>query len=197
MIDQSRALWCTAASSRPFFKIRALATVLALLNCLNFSGATAAWAAASAQLEYQVKAGFICNFIKYVEWPPSKDNGPLSICILGKTPSDDAFDSMKGRTVRNRVIAVRRIGTMEELGDCEVLFISASQKRNLPHILAALEGRGVLTVSDMKRFVDSGGMIGFVTHGENLRFEINLKAATRAGLRLSSQLLKLASALIE
>ena len=154
----------------------------------------------SAPQEYKVKAAFLYNFTLFVEWPAEAFTGndsPLTVCILGKSPFGEAMDSLRGKMAKKRKLVIRQINRVEEMGNCHVLFVSTSEKMHLPNILAAIKNQNVLTVSDMDRFAQAGGIINFITLEDKVRFEINLKAAQQAGIRISSQLLKLARDVIE
>ena len=154
----------------------------------------------SAPQEYKVKAAFLYNFTLFVEWPAEAFTGndsPLTVCILGKSPFGGALDSLRGKTAKKRKLVIRQINRVEEMGNCHVLFVSTSEKMHLPNILAAVNNQNVLTVSDLDRFAQTGGIINFITLEDKVRFEINLKAAQQAGIRISSQLLKLARDVIE
>ncbi|OHE22205.1 MAG: hypothetical protein A3J94_01770 [Syntrophus sp. RIFOXYC2_FULL_54_9] len=171
-------------------------TLVALLSAVPWN----LFAEDSASREYKVKAAFLYNFTLFVEWPtetfPANDS-PLTICILGKSPFGDALGSLRGKTVKTRKLAVRQINSVQEMRGCQVLFVSASEKMQLPNILAAVKNLNVLTVSDLDRFAEAGGIINFITLEDKVRFEVNLKAAQQARLKISSQLLKLARDVIE
>lgn len=154
----------------------------------------------SAPQEYKVKAAFLYNFTLFVEWPTeafSGNDSPLTVCIFGKSPFGDALGSLKGKTVKTRKLALRQIDSVQEMRGCQVLFVSASEKMQLPNILAAVKNQNVLTVSEMDSFAAAGGIINFITLEDKIRFEVNLKAARQARLKISSQLLKLARDVIE
>jgi YfiR/HmsC-like len=146
--------------------------------------------------EYEVKAAFIYNFAKYVSWPEastSEKKKPFVIGVIGKDPFGQALDAaMRGRSVEGRAVFVERYGKVEEVADCDILFISSSEKNNLHRILEALHKAPVLTVGDMDQFAERGGMINLTTEEKRVRFEINVEAAERAGLKPGSQLLRLA-----
>ena len=145
--------------------------------------------------ENQVKAAYLFNFAKYVEWPASafSDPGaPLVIGIIGKSPFGEAIDSLAGRTAKGRKVQVRQSSRMDKLGGIQMLFIASSEKPRLREILGAVHNSSVVTVSDIKGFCDLGGMIGLMTRGEKVQFEVNIGNAERAGLKISSQMLKLA-----
>jgi hypothetical protein len=150
--------------------------------------------------EYEVKAAFLYNFAKFTEWPAGSfagDQAPLTICVLGDDPFGKAFNPIRSKTVKNRPVAVREIADVDAAGGCHLLFIAASEQTHADAILGSLGKRSVLTVSDMKKFAQSGGMISFVMVDDKVRFEINNGAADRAGLKISSQILKLARNVIE
>lgn len=148
--------------------------------------------------EYQVKAAFILNFANYVDWPAgalSRDT--ITIGILGQDPFDGALDSLSGKTVGGRRVQIRRFDEPEEAAGANILFIGASERRDLPRILRAVRGRPILTIGDSNGFATAGVMINLVVLRKRVCFEVNLTAAKRAGLLVSSQLLKLAREVIE
>ena len=152
-------------------------------------------AAAQEANEYQVKAAFLFNFAKFVEWPSTAGadpNAPMVIGILGKDPFGPEIDrAIEGKTVNGRRLAVKRFSSLEAYEHCNILFVSSSERTNLSRILAAVRNRSVLTVSETDRFAQLGGIINFITIENRIRFEINQAAATRAGLKISSKLLSL------
>ncbi len=179
--------------------LRALPAVLRLATITGACAASAALPNAHAQSpevrEYQIKAAFIYNFLKFVDWP--RDALPdgsetINICVLRDDPFADALESIKGKTVKSRRVAVRRIEPGRELETCQVVFIGSSEGKRLPRVIESLQGLNVLTVGEMDRFVELGGIINFFVQNNRLRFEINVNSAERAGLKLSSQLLSLA-----
>ena len=154
-----------------------------------------AYAKSPASQEYQVKAGFLFNFAKFIEWPADafKDaNNFLIIGIIGRDPFGDALDVLEQKSIADRKILIRRFASVEDLQRCHILFISNSEKENLPNIFKAIRKWHILTVGEMKGFPQSGGMINFILVDNKIQFEINVDAAQRANLRISSQLLKLA-----
>jgi hypothetical protein len=153
--------------------------------------------AAATGGEYQVKAAFIYKFATYVRWPATAGvdaTAPFVIGVLGKDPFGSALSEVvRGQNIQGRVILVRSVARVEEALRCDLVFVSSSERDNLPQIVAALRGVPVLTVSDVDQFAEQGGMIGLVTTGDNhIRFNINKTAIERPGLRASSQLLHLA-----
>jgi hypothetical protein len=151
-----------------------------------------------AQLpEYQVKAAFIFNFTKFVEWPASAfTNAKSALCIgvLGDNPFGTDLEKLaQYKSVDERPLVVRACRNLQEATNCHILFISASEKDRLPEIFKALRGLAVLTVSETDGFTDAGGMVNFVAEGKKIRFQINDTNARGAGLKISSKLLSLAS----
>jgi hypothetical protein len=146
---------------------------------------------ASPPSEYQIKAAFLLNFTKFIEWPAAEGAGStFSICVLGEDPFGPVLDQLvEGETVGGRKIAVRRIRT-EGAGSCEILYVS-KQEQNIRAVLAGA-GAGVLTVGEGDEFLDGGGMVAFILENRRVRFSIDQGAARKAGLKLSSRLLAVA-----
>ena len=153
--------------------------------------------------EYEIKAAYLFTFGRFVEWPsrkerdeaPSAASVPFTICVLGTDPFGPALDAtIADGTVRGRKAVGRRIVEASEATACHIVFISTSEERRLDAVVRDLARAQVLTVSDIPQFVDRGGMIQFVMAGNKVRFEINLPPARDAGLTMSSELLKVASA---
>lgn len=147
--------------------------------------------------EYQVKATYLYNFGRFVQWPPNvvaaQDNS-FPICVLGQDPFGPTLDStLAGESLDGKPVVVRRISRAQEVGDCRIMFISSTEENHLKQILAVLEKALVLTVSDMPDFSRRGGMIQFILEGSRVRFEINLASAEAARLIVSAELLKVAA----
>lgn len=169
--------------------------VPSILLCLALAGsANPRMQAADESLEYQVKAAFLLNFVKFVEWPASAFAAPdssLSICIVGADPFGNALDRLiSGETVNGRRLAVERIKRTEPPKNCQVLFLSKAE-REMNKTLPAL-APGLLTVGEGDNFLREGGMIGFVIENRRVRFDINQAAAEKADLKLSSKLMSVA-----
>ena len=174
---------------------RARQCVLLLLGvCTAFLFASPDSAEAQQASEYEVKAAFLLNFTKFVEWKPdafNDANSPLTICILGPDPFGPAINLIiENELVNSRRLAVRRIAEVPVGKTCQVLFIS-SKGRELRRILGQVSP-GVLTVGNSDDFIESGGMIQFIVENRRVRFEIARSVAEKRGLQLSSQLLKVA-----
>ena len=145
--------------------------------------------------EYQVKAAFLYNFLKFVDWPatPAEQMGPIELCVLGKDPFGGALERVvDGKTVNGRPLTIRRIGDIAAARSCHVLFVSASEAGRVREITKAVHTWSVLTVSEIDRFSERGGIVTFLMEGQRVRFRINPKAAASAGLKISSKLLQLA-----
>ncbi|MFH1573706.1 MAG: YfiR family protein [Acidobacteriota bacterium] len=141
--------------------------------------------------EYQLKAAFLFNFAKFIEWPAAAEDTTLSLGILGDDPFGEAFDPIEGQMVGGRRLAVRRSVRLDELEHCHMLFVCPSEQEQFDEILAHFKGRDVLLVGDVEGFARRGGMINFFLHGNKLRFEVNVNALERTDLKVSSKLLKL------
>ncbi len=144
--------------------------------------------------EYQVKAVMLFNFAHFVEWPPAAfadPSAPLVIGVLGEDPFGISLDeAVHGEKVGLRPLLVRRYQRTEDLDTCHLLFISRSEAGRLEEIIARLQNRSILTVSDAEGAALRGIMIRFVTEENRIRLRINLNAAKAAGLVLSSKLLR-------
>jgi hypothetical protein len=155
--------------------------------------ASSCLAQAQGASEYQVKAAFLLNFMKFVGWPPSafeNPNSPFSICILGDDPFGSDIDQLvAGESISGRRVTIERLQRGPVPKSCQVLFISKSERD--PGILSGL-GPGVLTVSDRDRFLTEGGMIAFVIEDRHVRFDINQRAASRALLTMNARMLNVA-----
>jgi len=147
--------------------------------------------------EYEVKAAFLYNFARFVEWPPDTFHdaeAPFVIAVVGHDPFGSVLDdTVAGKTVLGRRIEVRRASRADEVGDAQIVFVSASERAAVPSILKALDRPGRLTVGEVDGFAEHGGTINFTMQGRKVRFEINPTQAEQARLKMSSQLLKLAT----
>ncbi|HYP16531.1 MAG TPA: YfiR family protein [Opitutus sp.] len=148
---------------------------------------------ASGNHELEVKAVFVFNFARFVQWPAEaeRETEPVVIGVLGRDPFGPTLDAVvRGEKVGGRPLIVRRIARVEEALECHEVFISASEERDLPRILAFLDGKPVLTVSDIPDFAGRGGMIGLVPSSGRTRIQINAEVAKAAQLVISSKLLR-------
>lgn len=164
------------------------------------AAATLAWAPAQGQPraagEYEVKAAFLFNFARYVEWPADgfpPEGDPIVVTVLGEDPFGETLDStLRDRTIQKRPLVVRRVARVEEVGNSQIVFIGKTASEDLPRILQRLDDAPVLTVGETAQFAQRGGMISFRKERDRIGFEINLASTERAHLKVSSQLLKLA-----
>jgi YfiR/HmsC-like len=147
-------------------------------------------------LEYQVKAAFLLNFTKFVEWPATAfaaPNAPITICVIGQDPFGAILDrTVEGESVGTHRIRARRLLPDDDLKSCHILFISQSERGQVAQIVSRLHDSSVLTVSELPGFADAGGMIEFLIEAGKTRFYINAATAGAAGLKLSSRLLRVA-----
>jgi hypothetical protein len=146
--------------------------------------------------DYQVKAAYLTNLGRFVSQWSAKAGSPdetFDICVLGQDPFGPDLDrAVKGEKIGASPLAAKRVSGPQDTAACRVLFIGPSSDAQLSATLASLGTAPVLTVSDSPDFVKRGGMVQFVLDGDHVRFAINIAAARRAGLTLSSELLKLA-----
>ncbi|MGZ8829666.1 MAG: YfiR family protein [Thermoanaerobaculia bacterium] len=145
--------------------------------------------------EYQVKAAYLLNFARFVEWPADvlPASSPLDIVVVG----DDSFGVLRGTSANGHTIRLQHLRWDDVLTPYQIVFISASEEAHLPEILRNLGHNSVLTVSDIDRFSLRGGVIEFRMVGNRLRFDINRSAAIAAQLNISSKLLSVARAVHE
>jgi hypothetical protein len=174
--------------------LRTATAILSLLASLCVTAGYPVRAADDQPSEYQVKAAFLLNFTKFVEWPATAfadEHSPLAICILGEDPFGNALNQIvKGEAVNGRELAVERIRRAPSPKSCQVLFVAKSEKE-VPRILAGV-GPGVLTVGDQENFLQEGGMVAFVIENRRVRFDIRQSAAGNAMLTISSRLMNVA-----
>jgi YfiR/HmsC-like len=167
------------------------AVLLLLLACT-----VAAQPAAGSPADVQVKAAYLYKFGAFVRWPSSAANGnEFPICVLGRDPFGNILDStIEGESLGRKKLTAVRISSAREATRCRIVFISSSEEGRLQSVIAELSQIPVLTVSDIPQFAERGGMIGFVLQNARVRFEVNDTSAQKSGLTLSSQLLKIATA---
>jgi hypothetical protein len=173
-----------------------LVPVLAILLSLGLPGLAAPVSAQTAAGEYDIKAAFLYNFAKFVEWPPDAfdaPGSPMTLCIVGKDPFGDTLDTLvRGETLQGRRMTVHRTRDLLEIRDCHIVFLSQGERSRQSEVLATVRGARILTVGESDGFLADGGIIRFVLHANRVRFEVNLASAERNGLKISSQLLRLA-----
>jgi hypothetical protein len=147
----------------------------------------------SKPTEYEVKATYLYKFGRFVEWPAKVESDSFSICVLGQDPFGPALNAtIANETIAGKNVVAKRIPAPQDAVNCRVLFIGSSENTRLKQILSTLRDASVLTVSDLPEFTQRGGMVQFISEGDRVRFEVNLATAERAGLTMSSELLKVA-----
>jgi hypothetical protein len=174
--------------------LRALVLVLALLLLAGIVPDVGA--AQSSPREYEVKAAFVYNILKFVEWPQDKVSrgNTIRLCILGRVPDATPFLALDGQDLSGKRLVVTHLTDRTELRECDVLFIAVSEERRLPQIMDALAGAPVLTLGDTEGFAQRGVVLNFYLVKDKVRFEINIEAARRSGFHISAKLLRLAGA---
>jgi hypothetical protein len=153
-------------------------------------------AADSPRSEYELKAAFLLNFARLVEWPASsfpEKNGDVVLCVIGR----DLYDATRSENLENQRVGDRRVRVVQisdpdDVTECHVAFLCATHRSRDDEVIEASRGGGVLTVGESPGFARSGGVINFYQEEKKIRFEINQQAAQRAGLKISSRLLRLA-----
>ncbi len=141
----------------------------------------------------QVEAAYLYNFGKFTRWPAATSGGPLVLCVAGQDAIDQILTQMvAGERIQGRPLEVKRLESTRDAGSCSILFLGAGERDWADTYLVAVSGKPVLTVSEAPDFVERGGVIQFVLSGHHVRFSVNLTAASRNGLQLSSELLKVA-----
>jgi hypothetical protein len=165
-----------------------------LLQALFFNSLS--MSAQETPSDYRVKATYVLNFLRFIQWPDDAFSGPKAPVVIGIVGEDPFGNQLPqvilGKTVQGRNLVIRRYKAGEDLRGSHFLFISASEKKRLPQILAGLRGSSVLTIAEMDRFIEAGGVIQFTFENSRIRFAVNVDAADRARLKVSSKLLSVA-----
>ena len=147
--------------------------------------------------DYQIKAAFLFNFAKFVEWPPGSfknPTDPINLCVLGVTLVGRALeDTVRNKLVDGRALAVRELTNVHQAADCQILFVSVSEQKRLRAIIDASKFSDVLTVGETDTFIAEGGVLAFNLDNGRIHFDINLQAAQLERLRVSSKLVSLAT----
>ena len=177
------------------YRIRRAA--LCAIACLLFLiGSVNAMPGNDGNVEYPVKLAFLYNFTKFVEWPANSysDTGaPLVICVVGDDPfSPELERQLDTKTVEGHEVEIRKLKPTDNLNVCHIVFIPATAKEQEARIVKELAGSSTLTVGETNGFEALGGIIDFIVEGNKIHIEVNLLAADRAGLKISSKLLSIA-----
>lgn len=172
---------------------RPLSLLRSLCLGLAFAVATPAGFAEVAS-EGQLKAAYLINFLKYIEWPGSRTT--VTVCLFGRDSLGPYLASYEGRNIAGKELRIRRVSTPDQLADCQELFIPDTEESRFAAVLRWTEKQPILTVSDGEFFVRDGGGISLIRQEGRLQFDINNDAITRAGLKPTSQLMRLARQVI-
>jgi hypothetical protein len=172
--------------------------VTVTVRLLALAVAPAAVLAAQPVGEYDVKAAFLFRFAKFVEWPPEAAAGNISIGMIGRDPFGGRLENLvRGKWVNGRELSIIHLRSDEDPRRCHIVFISASERGRVPEILHSMRHFPILTVGDSPGFCAQGGVIGLKVVHNRVQFDINLDAAERARLKISSKLLTVASSIRE
>lgn len=174
-----------------------MASLVFALGC--FAPGNCAGGEGAVRKEYQLKAAFIYNFTKFIEWPAEcfpDANAPIVIAVADQSPCTAELGAVvKGRKVNERDLAIKTVTTLETAKGFHILFIPATEDERLEKWMEAVRGKGVLVVGESEAFLKRGGMINFLLEEEKIRFEINMDQTEAARLKISAQLQKLAKSI--
>ncbi len=150
--------------------------------------------------EYLAKANYLANFPSFVEWPPEAlppGKAPFLVCVFGGFPFGTSLaEATRGAMVRDRRLEIRWVHKPQELSACQIVFVSRSEKKRYNVALDAVGGHAVLTVGETPEFLDAGGIVSFSGQPGAIQFDVNLDAAKKAQLKISSRLLALARRIV-
>lgn len=149
--------------------------------------------------EYQVKAGFVLNIVRYTEWPAGElaKAQEIKICTVGSAPLKQAFNALNGKIAKGKPIAVSHLAQVDYMQGCHAIFFGESQLKQIPRALKALKNAPVLTISEIEEFPEAGGMVNLLVERNKTVLEINNAAVRKANLQMSAQVLKVAKRLLE
>lgn len=180
----------TAGGTPALLVMRRLALAVVLGALLSAGGR------AQSVSEYQMKAAYVYNLSKFVEWPPDAfktASDPITICVLGQSPILQTLnEAVNGETIEDRKLIVRQVSDVSQARNCQLLFVGSSDRKYLQSALRELKAAGILTVGETASFTAEGGVVNFRLEGNKVRIEINLDAAERQRLRINPKLLSLA-----
>lgn len=170
------------------------------LRILTVAAVLATWASGAANAEevdeYHIKAAYVYNLAKFVEWPPGAFRSvtdPIAVCVFGQSPIADALEeAVAGEKIDDRRLTVRRVSDVQGANNCHILFIAACSRKHLRSILANLKMAGTLTVGETDDFLEEGGALNFLLEGNKVRIEVNMNVVERQMLHISPKLLSLA-----
>ena len=180
-----------ARRAKPFVSLLIAGVILLV-------GTAAALGAEGGPLDFQVKAAFLVSFPKYVDWPATAfadTNSPITVAVFGDDNVAAEIGNMveRGKIISGHPLALKRITNPEQIGaDCQIVFIAGSERQRMPAILERVKGLGILTVGESDEFLEKGGIINLVRRERKIRLQVNLTAAQKADLKISSRLLMVA-----
>lgn len=176
--------------------MHALLALLLVCELLICCLANAEESSSNTTEEYSIKAAFIFNFAKFIDWPAdtfTSSTAPLHICLFGRNTFGSAFDLVRHKKVQGREIQITIVADEPDFKICQILFIGIGEDAQLTRIFDTLSRSPILTIGDRRNFARIGGMINLVLVDNKVHFEINTNAARKANLRISSKLLNLAT----
>lgn len=144
--------------------------------------------------ESQLKAAYLVNFLKYVEWPTQRST--VNICLFGRDSLGPYLAGYEGRQIAGRELHIRKVSSPEQLADCQELFIPETEEARIGAVLRWVDRQAILTVSDSESFVRDGGGIALVRNDGRLQFDVNNDVLSRLNLKASTQMLRLARQVI-
>lgn len=163
--------------------------------CAPMAGQAQEESAYATGVEYEVKAAFIHNFTKFIDWPAEAfddESSPFRIGILGTGRIDKSLLNLNGKSTQKRTLEVSRVRSLDKVSQYQVIFVNPSERGRTLSILRTLKGTGILTIGDTSGFAKQCGVINFYLESGKVRFEINIEASRRKNLQISSKLLRLA-----
>jgi hypothetical protein len=192
--------------SHKYLEMRKARLLLACLMVVAALGVSTARAESNASLEYKVKAAFLYNFLKFVEWPADQGvetTAPITVGIVCNDEHANSFDEIATRKVKDRSIIIKKFADVTTpeakagLAKCQLIYVTASLRDISKDIIALTRKQPVLVVGESEGFIEAGGIINFVMQDNKVCFEINADSADEANLKIASQLLRLAKRVIK
>lgn len=178
---------------------RYLANWMMVILLASFTVSTHLCVAASCYKEDEIKVVLIYHFTKFIEWPPEAlrdTDADFTLCIFGVNPFGGALTTIQGKSVKGKPLVIQHVNRTAQLNTCHILFISTSESVYMAQILAYVKTLPIVTISDLAGFARMGGMFNFVRSRDTIGFEVNPRAARRAGVTIRSKLLRLAKTII-
>lgn len=177
------------------YKSKTIISCLIALFCLLMSANICAQSKELKGTEYGIKAAYLYNFLKYIDWEEEKNpvsGDSIKIIVFGNYPFKDAFDHLKGKSIRGKKLYILKVASIKELSSCNILYISISEQNNISNILKSVRKSGTLTVGETEEFLKQKGMVGFFMENESVKFAINPELCKSEGIELNPQLLSTA-----